>query len=52
LADVIIGWQDVMNKHCQVNTEMKKAADGQTMSVSVDVLHNGWVPLVALLNVL
>jgi hypothetical protein len=31
---------------------MKNAADGQTMSVPVDVLHNGWVPLVALLNVM
>jgi hypothetical protein len=35
-----------------VNAVMKKAVDGQTMSIPVDVLHNGWVPLVTLLNVL
>jgi hypothetical protein len=36
----------------QVNTEMKKATDGQAMSVPVNVLHDGWVPLVTLLNVI
>jgi hypothetical protein len=41
-----------MYELCQVNTEMKEAVDGQTMSVPVNVLHNGWVPLVTLLNVL
>jgi hypothetical protein len=52
LANIIVGWQDVMYELCQVNAVMKKAADGQTMSIPVNVWHNGWGPLVTLLNVL
>jgi hypothetical protein len=52
LANVVVGWQDVVYELCQVNTKMKKATDGQTMSIPVDALHDGWLPVVTLLNVL
>jgi hypothetical protein len=41
-----------MYELCQVDTVMKQAADNNTMSVPVDVLYNGWGPLVTLLDVL
>jgi hypothetical protein len=52
LANIVIGWQDVVYELSQVNAVMKKAADGRTMSIPVNVLHNAWGLLVMLLNVL
>jgi hypothetical protein len=40
-----------MDKLCQVNTLMKVATNSHTVSVPVDRLHNGWSPLVPLLDV-
>jgi hypothetical protein len=47
-----------MYELCQVDAVMKKMAYGHAISIPVDVLlpvnvvHNGWGPLVMLLNVL
>jgi hypothetical protein len=51
-ANVVVGWQDVVYELCQVDAVMKLAADGHTMSIPVNALHNGWGPLVVLLDVL
>jgi hypothetical protein len=52
VASIVVGWQDVMSELCQVDAVMKKMAYGHAMSIPVNVLHNGWGPLVTLLNVL
>jgi hypothetical protein len=40
-----------MDKRCQVKTLMKVATNSHTVGVQVDNLHNGWHPLVPLLDV-
>jgi hypothetical protein len=52
VANIVVGWQDVMYELCQVDVVMKKMAYGHAVSIPIYVLHNGWGPLVTLLNVL
>ena len=41
----------MVDKLCQVNMLMKVVANSHTVVVPVDNLHNGWCPLVPLLDV-
>jgi hypothetical protein len=41
-----------MYELCQVDAVMKKMPYDHVMSIPVNVLHNGWGPLVPLLDVL
>ena len=50
-ADIVIGGQDIVDQLGQVNAVVKLVVDGHTMSIPVNVLHDGWGPLVALLDV-
>jgi hypothetical protein len=40
-----------VDKLCQVNTLMKVATNSHTVGVPINTLHNGWHPVVPLLDV-